>query len=78
MTEAGDGDMGERLTATHQDRQEPDYKGRAKTGPSVQLGSDVPYSGRGKIAKRPAIFVRKLVLLVSSLAAEGLHRVGYS
>lgn len=32
MTEAGDGDMGERLTAAYQDRQVPGGVGRAKTG----------------------------------------------
>ena len=36
--EAGDGDMGERLTAAHQDLQEPGSVGRAKTGRGVQEG----------------------------------------
>ena len=38
MTEAGDEDMGERLTATHRDRQEPGGEYRIKTGSGVQMG----------------------------------------
>ena len=44
--EAGDGDMGERLTAVYPDRQEFGGTRRAKRGSDLQIGGIDSYEGK--------------------------------